>query len=184
MTHRIRTALALAAVWALMSTPPSRAGQLLYVSNFGNNTVSQIDSAGNVSTFASSGLSFPSGLAFDAAGNLYVTNTGDNTVSEFSATGASKGTFASGLSDPIGLAFDAAGNLYVANNVAGTVSEFSATGTSMGTFASGLSGPEFLAFAPTLSAVPEPGALTLAGIGLVTLLGYGRLRCRRAAPAP
>jgi YVTN family beta-propeller protein len=143
MTHRIRTALALAAAWALLSTAPSRAGQLLYVSNFGNNTVSQIDSAGNVSTFASSGLSSPAGLAFDAAGNLYV-----------------------------------------ANNVAGTVSEFSATGASMGTFASGLSGPEFLAFAPTLSAVPEPGALTLAGIGLATLLGYGRLRCRRAAPAP
>ena len=151
------------------------------MANLGNNTVSQIDSTGHVTTFASSGLNGPAGLAFDAAGNLYVANTNAGTVSEFSATGASKGTFAFGLSDPIGLEFDAAGNLYVANNVAGTVSEFSSTGTSMGTFASGLSGPEFLAFAPTLSAVPEPGALTLAGIGLATLLGYGRLRCRRTA---
>ena len=88
MTHRIRTALALAAAWALLSTPPSRADQVLYVSNGGNNTVSQIDSAGNVSTFASSGLSFPGGLAFDAAGNLYVANAGTNSVLEFSLTGA------------------------------------------------------------------------------------------------
>ena len=55
MTHRIRTALALAAAWALLSTAPSRADQVLYVSNIGNNTVSQIDSAGNVSPFAPRG---------------------------------------------------------------------------------------------------------------------------------
>ena len=120
----------------------------------------------------------PPGLAFDAAGNLYVANTNAGTVSEFSATGASKGTFAFGLSDPIGLAFDAAGNLYVANNVAGTVSEFSATGTSKGTFASGLSEPRIPRLRARRYRRSRAGraALTLAGIGLATLLGYGWLR--------
>jgi hypothetical protein len=68
MRCRIRTALALAVAWALLS-PSSRAAQLLYVANEDNSTVSQIDSAGTVSTFAS-GLSSPFGLPFDASGNL------------------------------------------------------------------------------------------------------------------
>ncbi len=130
-------------------------------------------------TFAS-GLSGPAGLAFDAAGDLYVANLTGNTISEFSSTGASKGTFASGLDLPVGLAFDAAGDLYVANSGTNSIIEFSSTGVPKGTFALGLSGPQFLAFAP----VPEPGALTLAGIGLAAVLGYARLRRRRAAPAP
>jgi probable HAF family extracellular repeat protein len=35
-----------------------------------------------------------------------------------------------------------------------------------------------------LTPVPEPASLTLAGIGLAALLGYGWLRRRGAAPAP
>ena len=38
--------------------------------------------AGAVSTFVSSGLDDPDGLAFDAAGNLYVANYGNSTISK------------------------------------------------------------------------------------------------------
>src|SRR5437016_4287909 len=41
----------------------------LYVSNFGNNTIEQFDTSGTPMVFATTGLSGPSGLAFDAAGN-------------------------------------------------------------------------------------------------------------------
>ena len=44
--------------------------------------------AGVVSTFVSSGLSDPVGLAFDAAGNLYVANDGNNTISKVTPAGA------------------------------------------------------------------------------------------------
>jgi DNA-binding beta-propeller fold protein YncE len=179
MKRRIRTALALAAAWALLS-PPSQADQLLYASNNTDNTVSQIDSAGNVSTFAS-GLDFPTGVAVDIAGNLYVATsgaTGRDTILKFSATGAPLGTFASGLLFPRDLAFDESGNLYVTSGI--SILKFSATGTPLGTFASTPHGPFFLAFAP----IPEPSALTLAGIGLAAVLGYARLRRGRATPAP
>jgi DNA-binding beta-propeller fold protein YncE len=132
MIRQFRTALVLA-VWVLLSLPPTtQAAQLLYVSNAANNRIIQIDAAGNVSTFASSGLNAPVGLALDTSGNLYVANLGNGTISEFSPTGAPKGTFASGLNAPWGLAFDASGNLYVANNGNGTISEFSPTGAPKG----------------------------------------------------
>ena len=44
--------------------------------------------AGAVSTFVSSGLDGPEGLAFDAAGNLYVANSGSNTISKVTPAGA------------------------------------------------------------------------------------------------
>jgi hypothetical protein len=71
--------------------------------------------------------------------------------------------------------------LYVAQSGNGTVSQIDSTGH-VSPFASGLSNPAGLAFAPTLAAVPEPGALTLVGIGLAAVLGYARLRRGRATP--
>jgi hypothetical protein len=58
---------------------PGRA-DILYVSNFGDNTIVKVTSDGVVSVFAdaSDGLSGPFGLAFDSAGNLYVANSGNN----------------------------------------------------------------------------------------------------------
>ena len=74
--------------------------------------------AGVVSTFVSSGLNTPEGLAFDAAGNLYVANAGNNTISEVTLAGVVSTFVNTGLySSPAGLAFDTspATNLYVAN---------------------------------------------------------------------
>jgi len=74
----------------------------------------KIDSSGHTSVFAS-GLSSPTGLAFDSIGNLYVANLGNNTIDKFTADGT-ESVFASyALNSPIGLAFDATGNLYVAS---------------------------------------------------------------------
>ena len=56
--------------------------------------------AGVVSTFVSSGLDDPEGLAFDAAGNLYVANDGNNTISEVTPAGAVSTFVSSGLNYP------------------------------------------------------------------------------------
>ena len=93
------------------STPPATSTS----PTAGNGTISKVTPAGAVSTFVSSGLDYPEGLAFDAAGNLYVANSGNNTISEVTPAGAVSTFVSSGLNGPDGLAFDAAGNLYVAN---------------------------------------------------------------------
>ena len=81
---------------------------------------------GTVSTFVSSGLSEPFGLAFDASGNLYVANYGNSTISKVTPGGTVSTFVSSGLSGPIGLAFDASGNLYVTNWNSGTISKVAA----------------------------------------------------------
>ena len=53
--------------------------------------------AGAVSTFVSSGLNGPVGLAFDAAGNLYVANYGNSTISKVTPAGVVSTFVSSGL---------------------------------------------------------------------------------------
>lgn len=78
-------------------------------------------------------LDGPSGLVFDAHGNLYVANGGANQVlvykeqldASFHVTGLTEtASIATGLSQPVRLAFDTAGDLYVANAASGTVTVY------------------------------------------------------------
>jgi hypothetical protein len=117
---------------------------MLYVGNSGDDTVSEVNPAGMVTTFAT-GFFGPDGLAFDSAGNLYVANILNNTVSKVTPAGLVS-TFASGFKQPLGLAVDAAGNLYVANSDNGTVSMVPEAGGMPSTFASGFNGSWGLAF--------------------------------------
>lgn len=96
--------------------------------------------------FASTGINFAMGLAFDSKGNLYVANNGGSTIEKFAPDGTDLGVFANNVSRPTGLAFDAAGNLYVAN-FGNTIERFSPIGTPLIPFTSlSLNNPEGLAF--------------------------------------
>ncbi len=133
----------------LLAIPSSSGADNLFVSAGGS--IEEINSAGTVTVFASSGLDDPEGLAFDSSGNLYVANYGNSTIMKFSASGgvlSSNGTvFASGgeMYGPVGLAFDGSGNLYVANNENDTIEKFNSSGGG-GPFANTWTeGPEGLA---------------------------------------
>jgi hypothetical protein len=119
---------------AVGSVRQAEAGQVLYAS-LDNGTIERFDPATgkDLGPFAS-GLNLPSGLAFDASGNLYAANSGNNTISEITP-GGQVSTFASGLNDPRGLAFNASGNLFVANNGNDTISKIT-PGGQVSTFAS------------------------------------------------
>ena len=123
------------------STPPATS-----TSPTGNSTISKVTPAGAVSTFVSSGLDGPDGLAFDAAGNLYVANEGNSTISKVTPAGAVSTFVSSGLDEPGGLAFDAAGNLYVANYANSTISKVTPAGAVSTFVSSGLDDPDGLAF--------------------------------------
>jgi hypothetical protein len=118
----------------------------------GSGNIYEFTPGGARSTFASA-LDFPTGLAFNGAGNLFESDEASGNIYEFTP-GGTQSTFASGLDFPAGLAFDSAGNLFEADALSGHIYEFTPGGT-QSTFASGLSGPISLAFEPP----PRPATL-------------------------
>jgi sugar lactone lactonase YvrE len=101
---------------------PLQAVDLLYVT-LNNNTIVSYDTTGNVgttiaasvTTFASTYLNSPQGLAADSLGNIFVANHGDNTINKFNSTGSYVSSITTNISLPVGLAVDSKDNLYAAN---------------------------------------------------------------------
>ena len=120
------------------------AGNVYVTTN--NNTIEKFGPNGaDLGVFASTGINFGMGLAFDRDGNLYAANFVGGTIEKFSPNGTDLGVFANVIG-PTGLAFDAAGNLYV-GNLGSRVDRFAPDGTPLGTFATvNLNNPEGLAF--------------------------------------
>jgi sugar lactone lactonase YvrE len=113
----------------------------VYISDAGdNNRIRKIAADGTVTTIAGAREGFadgpstsaafhtPSGIAFDAAGNLYVADTGNNAIRKITPQGivtTAAGTGKAGYRDgaageaqfngPIGVAVDKQGNVYVAD---------------------------------------------------------------------
>jgi sugar lactone lactonase YvrE len=115
-------------------------GGNLYVTNFGNGTISKISSAGVVNTFTS-GLNGPTGITIDGNGNIYVAtnnNLNQSPILEITPSGAAD-TFAIVTGYVYGLTIDNSGNLYAANAGAGAISKITSSGT-VSTFASGMPG--------------------------------------------
>lgn len=126
---------------------PARAQQPLYVANCGPDTVTKI-TRGVQTTFASSGLNAPNGLAFDASGNLYVANRDlfENIIERLTPGGVASQFASTGLDGSDGLAFDGAGNLYGTNFGNNTIERFTPGGIRSIFASKGLSKPQGLAF--------------------------------------
>jgi DNA-binding beta-propeller fold protein YncE len=89
------------------------------VGRYGQASIYKYTPNGVQTTFAS-GLSLPSYLSVDRAGNVFVADYNNGIIYKYTPNGA-RTTFASGLYHPVGMAFDSAGNLFVATNTNGNV---------------------------------------------------------------
>src|ERR1700683_940965 len=110
----------------ILSPVPARAADTLFVSDYGEGTtgarsISEIVPNQTVTPFAT-GLTEPTGLAFDSSGNLYlgvekIVNGFNQPALDKITPAGQLTTFASALSSHVeGLAFDASGNLYAATS--------------------------------------------------------------------
>jgi alpha-tubulin suppressor-like RCC1 family protein/sugar lactone lactonase YvrE len=135
------------------------AADTIYVSNYGDSTVTRITADGQKQTYAS-GLRLPYGLAFDARGNLLCASGQTNQVYSIDKNGVVR-AYGSGLryANLTGLAFDAFGNLYAADQNNNVVVRVLAGGKTTN-FATGLNVPWGIAF-------DAAGYLYIANAGLV-----------------
>ncbi|MBA4137854.1 MAG: hypothetical protein C0518_11100 [Opitutus sp.] len=119
--------------------------QFLYVGNSGDGTISRVDLAGNVSTFAT-GFANIYGLAGDSSGNLYVSSTTAHKVVRITPAGTitDYATDFPSNSSLMGMAFDSSGNLFVADVSAG-IYKITPSGT-VSLWATGMSYPRDVAF--------------------------------------
>src|SRR5450631_2128222 len=115
----------------------------LYISDYAGQRIRKVTPSGAISTYAGTGiagfsgdggpasaaqLSFPTGLAFDSAGNLIIADQGNNRVRKIAPSGIIStiaGTGVAGysgdggpalqatFSGPYGVAYDKTGNLYI-----------------------------------------------------------------------
>jgi sugar lactone lactonase YvrE len=129
-------------------------GQNILVTNFGVNTITSYDLAGNGVPFTTEFVNGPNGIAIDTSGNVYV-STNSNVIRKFSQGGTDLGVFTSvGINNALGLVFDSSGNLYAANFGGNTVEKFDPDGIDLGTFA--------LVLRPTGMAFDSSGNLCVA----------------------
>jgi sugar lactone lactonase YvrE len=100
----------------------------IYQTNYKSDTVEVFTLRGSdLGVFATPAK--PTGLVFDAAGNLYVSSDNPpDSIQKFAPDGTGSIFANSGLSGPHALVFDIAGNLYVANAANNTIMKFTPDG--------------------------------------------------------
>ena len=109
----------------------------MYVANWSGGTISKIDAAGNITTFANISGS-PAGLAFDKHGVLYVSDY-RSSIYRITADGKTS-VFATGLHTPTGINFNKKGELLVTNRSSNEVVKISQVGE-VSAFAKGFHTP-------------------------------------------
>ena len=89
----------------------------LYVSDYTANDVLKRSPDGSQTTVPTDGLTRPTYMVLDPAGNLYISDTVNSRVVKVPADGGPQETVpTTDLLRPLGLALDAAGNLYIADS--------------------------------------------------------------------
>jgi DNA-binding beta-propeller fold protein YncE len=109
------------------------AGQMLTVTQASSTYVAIT----NAIALVSSGLSSPSGVAVDSAGNVYIADSANNAVKEWIVASNTVITLvSSGLSWPFGVAVDSSGNVYIADSGNSAIKEWIAASNTVITLVS------------------------------------------------
>jgi streptogramin lyase len=147
----------------------------IFVGDQENNAIRKLDTAGNVTTFASA--TAPQGLALDASGNLYVAQYKVPQLLKIDPSGnATTLTYGPFLS-PQGLAFDKAGNLYVSDLGNSNIYKVDTNGVT--TLVAGSGSPGFADGQGAAAQFYNPSGLALDCAGNLLVADYANYALRR-----
>jgi len=131
-------------LWSLLPPPPQATADIVYVSNWNNNTVRKFDSITGQDLGVLAAVAGPRSMALDGAGNLFVVSYSNGSIIKFTQNGA-QSTVAGGLLGLESLAIDKAGNMYVGNFWDDSIVKISPDGSRSVFATNDVSGPEALA---------------------------------------
>jgi trimeric autotransporter adhesin len=181
----------------------------LYIADSDNNRVRRVASNGTISTVAGNGnqafggdggaatsasLSFPSGVAVDAAGNLYIADMFHNRVRRVAVNGvittaAGNGNYeytgdggaatSASLRYPVAVGFDGAGNLYIADSLNHSVRKVTPNGVITTVAGNGTAGLGAEGAPPVGSTLSSPSGILVDAAGDVYVADSGNRRVRK-----
>ncbi len=117
----------------------------VFIADTSNSRVVEAPAGGGPQTTVGTGLSYPFGVAVDAAGNVFIADTSNSRVVEVPAGGGPQTTVGTGLASPEGLAVDAEGDVFISDTGHDQVVEVPANGGPQTTVATGLNEPSGVA---------------------------------------
>ncbi len=117
----------------------------VFIADTSNSRVVEAPAGGGPQTTVGTGLSYPFGVAVDAAGNVFIADTSNRRVVEVPAGGGPQTTVGTGLASPEGLAVDAEGDVFISDTGHDQVVEVPANGGPQTTVATGLNEPSGVA---------------------------------------
>jgi sugar lactone lactonase YvrE len=122
----------------------------LFIADFGNSSIREVNTSGIIATIAGNGsfgfsgdggpavsatLNTPGGVAVDPAGNVYIADDGNNRIRKIDTSGiittiagGFKDAGSAGVNSPLSLTLDAGGNLYFSDTGNNAVRELFPTG--------------------------------------------------------
>lgn len=167
----------------------------IYIADYGSATVRKVDSKGNISTIAGTGvwgfsgdggpankaqLAAPYAIKFDPAGNLYISDLGNTDIREITTDGNIHTVVSNvGAND---LAVDGAGNIYFPDFLSNTVQKILPNGTQFAIAGSGQPGFSGDGGLGTSAQLNQPYGIAVDGSGNVYVADSGNQVIRLLTP--
>ena len=118
----------------------------MWFTNFGNNSIGRITTAGVVTIYSATGIASPAGITAGPDGALWFTNSNANSIDRITASGTV--TTYTGASEPKGITTGPDGALWFTNTGSNSIGRITTAGVVTGYTGTGIDGPGDITVGP------------------------------------
>jgi streptogramin lyase len=113
----------------------------LWFTNYANNSIGRITTAGAVSNFTGAGIDGPLGITAGPDGNLWFANSSNNSIGRITPGGVISNFTGTGIDDPYGITAGPDGNLWFTNYANNSIGRITTAGVVLNFTGAGIDGP-------------------------------------------